>query len=203
MDAEARSADRWPSRCGWGGFVRARGGGAAVDFAIIAPVFFLLVIGTLEFAMLMVGETLLQSAVTDASRFGLTGRTFVGQTREEVIADIVESRTYGLIDTERLEFDTLVYPSFDSVGRAETFTDRNGNGAWDAGEPFTDINGNGQWDEDMGAAGLGGPDDVVLYRVRYDWRMLTPLFRALFPPDGVIPMEASLAIRNEPFPAGA
>jgi hypothetical protein len=174
-----------------------------VDFAFIAPVFFLFVVGILEFSMLMVGETLLQSAVTDASRFGLTGRTLVGQTREQVIAALVVSRTYGLIDGERLEFETLVYPSFDSVGQPESFTDQNGNGSWEAGEPFVDINGNGQWDDDMGAAGLGGPEDVVLYRVRYDWRMLTPMFRALFPPDGIVPMEASLAIRNEPFPAAA
>ncbi len=191
------------SHRGWCRLARADDATAAVDFAIIAPVFFLFVIGILEFAMLMVGETLLQSAVTDASRFGLTGRTLVGQTREEVIAGLVASRTYGLIDIERLEFDTLVYPSFDSVGQPETFTDQNGNGSWETGEPFVDTNGNGQWDADMGAAGLGGPDDVVLYRVRYDWRMLTPMFRALFPPDGVVPMEASLAIRNEPFPAGA
>ncbi|HMR32246.1 MAG TPA: pilus assembly protein [Geminicoccus sp.] len=174
-----------------------------MDFAFIAPVFLLFVMGILEFSMLMVGETLLQSAVTDASRFGLTGRTLVGQTREEVIADLVASRTFGLIDAERLEFETLVYPSFDSVGRPEPFTDQNGNGEWEAGEPFVDTNGNGGWDSDMGAAGLGGPDDVVLYRVRYDWRMLTPMFRAIFPPSGVVPMEASLAIRNEPFPAGA
>lgn len=181
--------------------LRASEGSSVIDFAIIAPVFILFVVGILEFSMLMLGETLLQSAVTDASRFGLTGRTLVGQTREEVIADLVATRTYGLIDVDRLEFDTLVYPSFDSVGRPETFTDQNGNGAWDAGEAFVDINGNGQWDDDMGAVGLGGPDDVVLYRVRYEWRMLTPMFRAIFPPDGVIPMEASLAVRNEPFPA--
>ncbi|MFO1070226.1 MAG: TadE/TadG family type IV pilus assembly protein [Geminicoccaceae bacterium] len=177
-----------------------RRGGAAVDFALVAPVFILLVAGVLEFGVLMLGETLLQSAVTDASRFGLTGRTLAGQTREEVIADIVAEHSFGLIDPERLAFDTLVYPSFDSVGRPESFTDQNGNGTWDAGEPYADINGNGQWDADMGAAGLGGPEDVVLYRVRYDWEMLTPLFRAFFPPSGTVPMEASLAIRNEPFP---
>ena len=181
----------------------AREGASAVDFAFIVPVFLLFVMGILEFSMVMVGETLLQSAVTDASRFGLTGRTLVGQTREEVIADLVASRTFGLIDSERLEFDTLVYPSFDSVGKPEPFTDQNASGTWDPGEPFVDTNGNGQWDSDMGAAGLGGPDDVVLYRVRYDWRMMTPMFRAIFPPDGVVPMEASLAVRNEPFPAGA
>lgn len=179
-----------------------RSGSAAVDFALIAGPFFMLVVGVLELSMLMIGQTLLQSAVTDASRFGLTGRTLVGQTREEVIAEIVEDNGLGLIDPNQLVFETLVYPSFDSVGQPETFTDGNGNGSWDAGEAFADINGNGQWDADMGAAGLGGPDDIVLYRVRYDWQMLTPLLRDALPGDGIVPLEASLAIRNEPFPAG-
>lgn len=176
-------------------------GSAAVDFALVVGPFFLLVIGLLEFGMLMIGQTLLQNAVADASRFGLTGRTLEGQTREDVIAAIVNDGGIGLIDPARLVFETLVYPSFDSIGRPETFTDTNGNGQWDAGEPFADINGNGQWDADMGAAGLGGPEDIVLYRVRYDWRMLTPLISHLIP-GGAIRLEASLAVRNEPFPAG-
>lgn len=179
-----------------------RRGSAAVDFALVVGPFFLLVIGLLEFGMLMIGQTLLQNAVAEASRFGLTGRTLEGRTREDVITSMVRDRGIGLIDPDQLMFETLVYPSFDSVGRPETFTDGNGNGRWDVGEPFADINGNGQWDADMGAAGLGGPDDVVLYRVRYDWRMLTPLISNLLPGDGTIRLEASLAIRNEPFPAG-
>jgi len=178
-----------------------RRGSAAVDFALIAPAFFLLVVGVLEFSMLMIAQVLLQSAVTDASRFGLTGRTLEGQTREEVIAAIVEENGIGLIDPEHLVFETLVYPSFDSVGQPE-FDDQNGNGAHDPGEPCPDINGNGTCDEDMGAAGLGGPEDIVLYRVRYDWQMLTPLLRHVLPDEGVVALESSLAIRNEPFPAG-
>lgn len=179
-----------------------RRGSAAVDFALVVGPFFLLVIGLLEFGMLMIGQTLLQNAVADASRFGLTGRTLEGQTREDVIAAMVNEGGIGLIDPDRLVFETLVYPSFDSVGQPEGFTDSNGNGQWDAGEPFADINGNGQWDADMGAAGLGGPEDIVLYRVRYDWQMLTPLVTHLLPGDGKIRLEASLAVRNEPFPAG-
>jgi Flp pilus assembly protein TadG len=178
-----------------------RRGSAAVDFALVVGPFVLLVIGLLEFGMLMIGQTLLQSAVAEASRFGLTGRTLEGQTREDVIAAMVNEAGIGLIDPARLVFETLVYPSFDSVGKPETFTDTNGNGQWDAGEPFADINGNGQWDADMGAAGLGGPEDIVLYRVRYDWQMLTPLLTHLLPGEGKIRLEASLAVRNEPFPA--
>ena len=40
-----------------------------------------------------------------------------------------------------------------------------------------DVNGNGQWDADMGEAGLGGPSDVVVYRLTYDWGIITPVMR--------------------------
>lgn len=48
-----------------------------------------------------------------------------------------------------------------NVGQPKPYTDENDNGAWNDGEPYTDVNENGTWDDDMGAAGLGGPGDVV------------------------------------------
>jgi hypothetical protein len=53
----------------------------------------------------------------------------------------------------------------------------------------------------MGRVGLGGPNDVVLYRVRYDWRPMTPLVRGLLP-GGSLELRAAYALRNEPFPEG-
>jgi hypothetical protein len=181
-------------------FTAEHGGNALVEFALVAPALVLLIVGILELSALMLGEVLLQSAVADASRFGLTGRTLAGRTRQDVIRQIVDTETLGLIDSDQLRFDTLVYPSFDSIGKPESFTDQNGDGAWQSGEPFTDVNGNGKWDADMGAAGLGGPDDVVLYRVRYPWRTWTALLRPVMGTNGTLELEASLAIRNEPFP---
>ena len=35
-----------------------------------------------------------------------------------------------------------------------------------------------QWDADMGAAGLGGPSDVVVYRLTYDWGIITAVHAA-------------------------
>jgi hypothetical protein len=93
--------------------------------------------------------------------------------------------------------DTLVYENFGDVGQPEPFTDENANEAYDAGEPFNDINGNGTWDEDMGAAGLGGPGDVVVYRMSYDWSIIIPLFRPFF--GDAITLQANIAVRNEPF----
>jgi hypothetical protein len=93
--------------------------------------------------------------------------------------------------------DTLVYHSFGDIGQPEPFTDTNHNGVHDAGEPFTDSNGNGTWDPDMGAAGLGGPGDVVLYRMSYDWHIMIPLFRPFF--GDSIRLTANVAVRNEPY----
>ena len=79
--------------------------------------------------------------------------------------EIVADKTYGLLDMDKVQLDTLVYDDFDDIGKPEPFTDENGNGAYDAGEPYGDVNGNGQWDPDMGAVGLGAPGDVVVYRL--------------------------------------
>lgn len=173
-----------------------------VDFAILGPALVLVLIGILEVAMLMLSQILLQTAVGDAARSGIVGTGRDGLSRTELIRRVAERVGGTLLEPERLHLDTLVYPSFDSIGRPEPFTDVNGNGRHDAGEPFTDVNGNGSWDTDMGASGPGGPDAVVLYRVRYDWRPMTPFLRGLLPGGGALELRASYAVRNEPFPGG-
>ena len=81
---------------------------------------------------------------------------------------------------DRTTIRTLVYSSFDQIGQPEPFTDGNGNGAHDAGEAFNDVNGNGEWDDDMGAAGLGGPGDIVLYDIEYETGAVTRFFEPIF-----------------------
>ncbi len=189
------AASRWS-------FFADRDGSAVVDFAILGPTLVLLLIGILEAAMLMLTQILLQTAVGDAARSGIVGTGRDGMSRTELIRQAAERVGGTLLEPEKLHLDTLVYPSFDSIGQPEPFTDVNGNGTHDAGEPFTDVNGNGSWDTDMGASGAGGPDAVVLYRVRYDWRPMTPLLRGLLPGGGALELQASYAVRNEPFPGG-
>jgi hypothetical protein len=181
-------------------FGRDRRGGALIDFSLVAPALLLLIIGLFEFAMVATGNAMLQSAVSEAARAGITGSIPEGSTREEMIRQVIHNRGSGLLRADDIEIDTLVYGSFDSIGTAEPFTDTNGNGVYDPGEPFTDVNGNGQWDEDQGRPGLGGANDIVLYRVRYPWRMATPLMRHVLPGGGALELEAVMAVRNEPFP---
>jgi hypothetical protein len=175
---------------------RDRRGAAAVQFALLAPALLLLVIGSFEVAITMFVAGTMESAVLAASRYGVTGFTEDGVSREERIRDIILDRTQGFVDMDETTIRTLVYQSFDQIGQPEPFTDDNGNGAHDAGEPFNDVNGNGEWDDDMGAAGLGGPGDIVLYEVEYETGALTELFRPIF---GRIVHHAAVAVRNEPF----
>ncbi len=179
---------------------RDRRGATAVEFALVAPVLVTLLLGTFEYALLLFASSALENAVAEAARFGITGRSATGGQREQAVRQTIKAALPDLFDPDKLAFETLVYPDFDSIGRPEPFVDRNANGRYDRGEPFTDVNGNGRWDEDMGKAGLGGPNAVVLYRARYSWTIQVPFFRPFFPPDGEITLEAAVAVRNEPFP---
>lgn len=178
---------------------RNRKGSAVTEFAIAAPVVIMATVGIIEFSMILFVSSLLEGGLREASRFGLTGFQPNGLTREERILKIVEDHTHGLVDGTAVNLSTLVYPSFDSIGQPEPFTDENSNGTFDAGEPYMDVNGNNQWDPDMGAAGLGGPEDIVLYTIEYDWPLMTGMLNGFVGNNGKIELRASVVVRNEPY----
>lgn len=180
------------------GVLRGESGQALIEFAFVGPIFIAIICATMEFSGIMFVQTLLEGGAREASRYGITGNTIDGVTRDEQILNIIESHAYGIIDMAELDMETLVYESFESVGQPEPYTDEDGNGEYDDGEPFTDVNGNAQWDDDMGAAGLGGPGDVVVYRLTYEWPIIIPLFEPFF--GDTVTLRANIAVRNEPFP---
>ena len=179
------------------GLLRNGDGAVAIELGFVLLPLLILVMGSIEMMLaLFIGSTL-ESAVQQASRYGITGFITDGVSREQKVRQIVADRTIGIVDMDRVEIQTLVYENFEDVGQPEPYTDSNANGAFDPGESYTDVNGNGQWDDDMGAAGLGGPGDVVVYRVSYPWFILTPLIETVSKTP--ITHRASIAVRNEPF----
>ena len=179
---------------------RERQGAALAEFAIVFPAFILLAIGLIEVAMVLFVTSLMEGGLREAARFGITGFAPDGQTRVERILQIVGEHTQGLVEMDKVDITFFVYPSFNDIGEPEPFADDNGNGSFDSGEAYTDVNGNGQWDADMGAAGLGGPGDIVLYTLRYQWDLLTGLLDPLMGDDtGLMRLSASIVVRNEPF----
>ena len=174
-----------------------RRGAVVLEFAVLSPLLFLFFIGGIEMAIVLFISSTIEAAVFEASRFGITGGTTTGETRQDRVLQIVGEKTYGLVDLDAVVIETLVYDTFSDIGEPEPWDDTIPNGAYDAGEDFTDVNGNGVWDADMGAAGLGGPSDVVVYSISYNWGMITPIMREVL---GVSARRmSSVAVRNEPF----
>lgn len=176
-------------------------GASAVEFALVAFPLILTLVGIIEVALILFVNVLMEGALRDAARFGITGFAPANTDRATMIREIISGRTVGLIDMSKVKIETLIYQNFSDIGKPEPFTDQAPfNGSYDQGEPFVDVNGNGKWDPDMGAAGAGGPGAVVVYRVSYDWPILTGLMSPLLGSHGYVPLVVSTAVRNEPFP---
>lgn len=177
-------------------FLKARRGAAAIEFALVGLVFFILLIGVFDISILFFLLLTLENAALDAARFGSTGAVPEDVTRDERIRQIVHGATMGLLDDKGLDIRMLVYESYEDVAAAEWLFDVNGNGAHDPGEIFDDVNGNGVWDGDPGVPGSGAPNEIVVYRVSAQYRLITPLMDDLI---GAIPIRSAVPIRNEPF----
>lgn len=174
-------------------------GASAIEFALVSIPVITMIVGILEVAAILFVNVIMEGAIRDAARFGITGYTTGGKSREAVIREIIDDRTLGFVDMTKVVITTTVYPGFDSIG-PESFIDANGNGQYDSGETFHDVNGNGAWDANPGTSGAGGPGAVVVYKVSYDWPLLTSLLAPLIGHNGVIPLSVSTAVRNEPYP---
>jgi len=180
-------------------FRKDKNGSTLLEFAFGAPILATVMLASMEFGAVMLTNTLMESSLREAARFGITGQQPDGVTRLERIIEIIDERTLGLIDMTQAQVDVLVYPSFSDVGRGEDYVDGNANGAYDPGETFSDENANGQWDADIGEAGSGQSGDIVVYRLHYDWHTMAPFSAHFVGNGGVLGLTASIVVRNEPW----
>lgn len=171
-------------------------GVTTVEFALIAPVFILMLTGLIEFSLAMFASGVMEGATAASSRYGKTGYVIEGITRQQQIINTVSSRTAGLLNPDNITVNTTVYPSFDSISQEEPYIDANHNGTYNVGETYTDINGNGQWDSE-GVEGLGNANDIVVYTVSYPWTINTPLISYFFSEPFVI--SSRTVVKNEPY----
>lgn len=180
-------------------FWRANEGVSAIEFAIVVPVLLLLIFGIVEFATIMLVANIMENATSISSRLGKTGYTASGQSRSDTIRASVIARAGGLVDSNKLTITSKFYKQFDQINNAEPWNDANGNGLAEVGE-YTDINGNGQYDSDMGLAGFGNAEDIVVYTVNYPWSIMTPIMREIIGNgNGEFPITARAVVKNEPY----
>lgn len=75
---------------------RGRRGQSMVEFAVVAPLFFLLVFGITDFGLMFFRLETLQFAVREAGRYAVTGQGGTGKVRVQSITDIVTKYASGV-----------------------------------------------------------------------------------------------------------
>jgi Flp pilus assembly protein TadG len=86
-------------------FRRNRSGSAAVEFAMIAPMFFALLFAIMETGLVFLGGQMLETGVQDASRLFYTSQS---PTKAEYTAAVC-SRVSALMDCTKLDVDVRSY----------------------------------------------------------------------------------------------
>ena len=177
------------------GLIRDSEGMAIVEFAIVAPVFLIMLMGVFD-----VGHTLYTTSIVQGT-MQKAGRDFTLEnagSRTGEIDAFVRARVEQIAPTAEVTFERKSYLDFGDVGRPEHWDDINNDGECNNNEPFEDSNGNGQWDPDRGAEGRGGARDAVLYTASVTYPRLFPM-AGLIGLNENIQLEASTVLRNQPF----
>lgn len=174
-------------------------GVTAIEFAMVAGPLFYMMIGIMELSLMFFTQHLMENASFNVARLSKTGFISNGQTQEQTIRNLMDDRTFGLLDPDLIDITARSYSNYSSVGQPEPYIDANGNGQHDGGENYTDVNGNGQWDEDQGVLSPGQAAEVVVYDVTYPWQMMTPLLEHVIGDNGAFTMQTTVIVKNEPY----
>ncbi|WP_052223351.1 TadE/TadG family type IV pilus assembly protein [Novosphingobium malaysiense] len=170
-------------------------GASAVEFALVAPVLLMAMMGLFDLGYNVYTATLLEGAIQKAARDStIEGSVSKTSTLDGRVTDMVRN----IAPQAQLTFKRTAYASFSDVGKPEDFTDVNNDGMCDAGEPFEDANGNGVWDADQGKAGSGGARDAVLYEVKVTYPRPFPV-TAIFGMSADYAMTSRTVLRNQPY----
>lgn len=153
-----------------------RRGVALVEFALVAPVLVLFLVGAFDIAHTLYMTAVLRGIVQKTGRdSGLEDATTA--TRQTAIDALVTQQVRELYNSATVTFNRRSFATYAKAAAKvpEDYTDTNHNLTCDANEPYIDANNNGYWDSDGGTAGQGGAKDRVIYTVNVSYPALMPL----------------------------
>jgi hypothetical protein len=169
-------------------------GMALVEFAFVAPVMILVIMGLGDLVYQLYAQSILDGAVQKAGRdAAIEG----GSARTGQIDARVMEQVHNVAGKATFRSTRRSYANFSSM-KPEPIDDRNANGQLDPGECFQDINGNGVWDADPGASGQGGASDATVYRIEVTYPRIFPTAKLIgFSPE--VTMYSQTVLKNQPW----
>lgn len=182
-----------------GALRRDESGATIVEFAMVAPVLGLVLLGAFDVAHTLYTRAALQGVVQKTARDS-TLESGSDATVQSALDEKVRAQAKALANNATITITRRFYRTFSdaAAARAETWTDTNSNGTCDAGEPYEDANRNNTWDRDGGNAGQGGAKDATLYTVTASYPRIFPLYN-LVGGSRTTTITASTVLRNQPY----
>lgn len=198
---DSKSVERQPVRKRLLGFVRSQDGSAAIEFALLAIPYFLIVFAIIETFVAFTAEQVVSNAVDTLSRQIRTGQITALNTSQQQfrqafcneISVLITCSSTEVATPANLYLDVETYLSFASmpttVPRKSTT------------DPYSDLNTTGF------AFAPGGAKTLNMVRAYYRWQVITDLMRPYLtnvrPSDGsasVYLIVATAAFQNENYP---
>ncbi len=169
---------------------------AAVEFAVIAPAFFLILMGGMDIGYTLYLQSVLNGTIQKAARDASleTG----GETATQNAIDTkVRNALLDLNKSATITISREAYQNF-TKAQARQPEDANQNGICEAGENWSDNNFNGVYDSTGGSSGQGGAKDVVVYTVNMSYTRLFPVAKLIgFSPD--VTLTSRTVMANQPY----
>lgn len=170
---------------------RATSGSAAVEFAMIAPVFLLLLFAIMEVALSFYADQILANAVIETGRLIRTGQAQQQNMSASQFRTALCNKINYLLscDSSKLYVDVRSFSSFGTAAYPQAL-DAAGN-----------LNPSLNSYQPGGSSDTAGVNTIVLIRAFYKWKLLTPMVSAHFAnmSGSTRLLSASVAFRNEPY----
>ncbi len=179
-----RCKSRWRERPARGfplaRFLRHCGGAHAVEFALVAPVFVLLICISVELGLILLTQSNINYATGDASRLIMTGQVQTG-AGESVFTDKMCSDAGVLITCANLEYNvqSCTSPCFSSLNAT------------------VQTNSDGEMTDTQFSPGGAGSD--VLVQVGYPFPCIIPIACNYIAKNGTLLLVSTVAFQNENY----
>jgi Flp pilus assembly protein TadG len=164
--------------------LRSRKGSAALEFAMIAPILFVLLMGTIEMGVMYFVQYQMQFATTEAARLIRTGQAVAAQmTADQFRQKICDNIEYIPNCKDNLMIDVEAYNNFGTVAFNNP------------------LNADGQLNPGNQPYSVGDVCNVVVVRSFYAWKVMTPVLTPFMinMADQSHLLTAAAAFRNEPY----
>ena len=160
-------------------------GAAAVEFALVAAPFLALVFAIMETALVFFAGQTLETAAADSARLIMTGQAQTQGFNQAQFKTAVCGKMYGFFNCNAgLFVDVKKYTSFASIDNSKLPLDANGN-----------------LQTDTFGYQTGGPGDIVVVRLMYQWPVYVSLLGLNLSDmtGGKRLLMSTTAFRNEPY----